>query len=195
MLSALPARRVRSVVVVDHGSRDHTSQVARDRGAVVLRESGGYGAACRRAIVHLETLPRAPDAVAFVDPAGRADPAALPALLEPLEAGMELALAVAGPGAAPDRLAVGLIGVLYRHQFAGVDAFRAIRFPALVALGLSDRGTGWNVEMQVKALRLGLKIAEVPVAARADAGDRRARGRLATTGRSLFQILRHATAR
>jgi hypothetical protein len=92
-----------------------------------------------------------------------------------------------------DRLALGLIGLLYRHQFADLGRFRAIRFPALVALGVSDRGEGWNTEMQVKALRFGLRILEVPVSA-----PRVSRGggdSLVDTGRKVFQILRHATAR
>jgi hypothetical protein len=75
-----------------------------------------------------------------------------------------------------------------------------VRFPALVALGLSDRGEAWNVEMQVKAVRLGLRIAEVAVAPRVIQmlpGSRAAelRQTVSSTGRRLLQILRHATAR
>lgn len=201
VLGALPWRRLRSVVVVDSASRDATGQVARDAGAVVLRESRpGYGAACLRALHHLESLPRRPDVVAFVDPRGTADPRELPALLAPIGSeGAELALAVPAQKRRPlsARIATGAIGLLYRHDFAGVDACRAVRYPALVALGLSDRGSGWNVEMQVKALRLGLRIVEVEVAARAgqralEASPRQALG---STGRALFRILRHTTAR
>ena len=77
---------------------------------------------------------------------------------------------------------------------------RAVRFPALVALGMSDRGAGWDVEMSVRALKLGLSIAEVPVGtmssgAPRDALAHRAAGAAAAGGRSLFHILRHATMR
>jgi len=208
-LAALPPRELRSVVVVDGGSIDATPLVARDSGAVLLHERGpGRGAACLRAIAHLESLPRPPDAVVFMTGDGSVDPADLPALLAPIRAGgAELVVGVprAGDGAAgaagpADRVALGLIGLLYRQKFGGLGAFRALRFPALVALGLGDRGEGWNVEMQVKAVRLGLRIAEVPVSGRAPLlppGSRSVelRQTVSSTGRRLFQILRHATAR
>ncbi len=205
ILAALPARELRSVVVVDNGSTDATSLVARDAGAVLLHEPAhGYGAACRRAISHLESLPRPPDVVVFMSSDGGDDPADIARLLEPIRGGgAELVLVdrrdAGGEGrpGAGDRLALGLIGLLYRHQFADLGRFRAIRFPALVALGVSDRGEGWNTEMQVKALRFGLRIAEVAASPRhrpARAGEG-VRASLSSTGRKVFQILRHATAR
>jgi glycosyltransferase involved in cell wall biosynthesis len=208
-LASLPARELRCVVVVDAGSTDATPLVARDAGAVLLHErAAGYGAACRRAITHLESLPRRPDAVVFMPGDGSIDPADLPALLAPIRSGgAELVVGVPprpdggrGGVAAADRVALGLIGLLYRQKFGGLGAFRAVRFPALVALGLSDRGEAWNVEMQVKAVRLGLRIAEVAVAPRVIQmlpGSRAAelRQTVSSTGRRLLQILRHATAR
>jgi len=193
-------------VVVDSASTDATPLVARDAGAVLLHDpSPGYGAACRRAIGHLESLPRPPDVVVFLSSDGGDDPADIGRLVEPMRAGgAELVLvdrrpadgaSKAGAGAG-DRLALGLIGLLYRHQFADLGRFRAIRFPALVALGLSDRGEAWNVEMQVKALRLGLRIAEVAVERRSRPSRAESvRASLSSTGRKVFQILRHATAR
>ncbi|HTM23137.1 MAG TPA: glycosyltransferase family 2 protein [Kofleriaceae bacterium] len=209
VLAALPARRLRSVVVVDHGSTDATAEVARDAGAVVLREPNpGYGTACRRAITHLESLPRPPDVVVFLAADGSADPADIGALLEPVRAeGAELVIGVrqragkSAPGRHA-RVAIGLINAIYGHRFDDLGPYRAIRFPALVALGLTDRGSGWGVEMLVKAVRMGLHIAEVPVAARAPhEPDRRRPGvgeaivSVGTTGRVLFHILRNATAR
>lgn len=88
---------------------------------------------------------------------------------------------------------LGLIGVLYGHNFTELSGFRAIRYPALVALGMSAEGEGWDVEMMVKAVRLGLHIAEVPIARMAEASETPKRGK--GTGRKLMRILRHATAR
>ncbi|MBK7196700.1 MAG: glycosyltransferase [Myxococcales bacterium] len=52
-------RELRSLIVVDRGSTDGTAGVARDLGAVVLREAGGgYGAACLRALAHFAEQPR-----------------------------------------------------------------------------------------------------------------------------------------
>jgi len=202
VLSRLPMRQLRSVVVVDSASRDATSAIARDAGALVLRESrGGIGAACLHAIAHLSSLPEPPGVVVFVPADGRADPADLPLLLAPIADGSaELAIGVRDRGAPlGERVVVGLIRAVYRHQFHDLGPMRAVRFPALIALGMSDRGSGWDVEMSVRALKLGLAIAEVPVAgkelARGRLGPHRAVFAAAAGGRSLFHILRHATMR
>jgi len=200
VLARLPRRRLRSVVVVDGASRDATSAIARDAGALVLREAKrGYGAACLRAISHLTALPEPPQAVAFVPGDGRADPAELPGLIDPLDEGSaELAIGVRGHGPPiGERVVMGLIRAVYRHRFHDLGPMRAIRFAALVALGMSDRGGGWDVEMQVRALKLGIAIAEVPVSGGpAASGAPRSGTRAAIAGgRSLFHVLRHATMR
>jgi len=203
VLARLPVRQLRSVVVVDGASRDATSAVARDAGALVLREPrGGYGAACLHAIAHLAALPEPPDVVGFVPADGQADAADLPQVLAPIADGSaELAIGVRDrERGAPigERVVVGLIRAVYRHQFHDLGAMRAIRFPALIALGMSDRAGGWDVEMSVRALKLGLTIAEVPVGVGARAPGRtpqRAAGAAVAGGRSLFHILRHATMR
>lgn len=194
VLAAIPPRRVRTVMVVDNGSTDATSQVARDAGVVVTRASrGGYGAACQSAIAHLEKLPQPPDIVVFVPGDGTADPAGLPELLRPIEEdAAELVVGVAARGGV-DRAVARLIGTVYRHPVRAVgaaSAMRAIRMPALVALGMRDRGGGWDVEMIVRALKIGLVVVEIPIEARGERGTA-----LADRGRSLFHILRHATMR
>ena len=191
LLRDLPHRAIRSVVVIDRASRDRTAEVARDAGALVLREgSGGYGAACQRAQAHFSALPRVPDAVVFVPGDRPAVAAAVPDLLAPIAArGMELVLGVAPRRhRVAEKLAVGLIDTVYRHRWSGVGPVRAIKFPALVALGMRDRGDGWDVEMLVRAVKLGLSCDEIPLPdeARADAK---------VGGRALFHILRHATMR
>lgn len=195
------------MVVIDRASSDATSQVARDRGAVVLRQdSAGYGAGCRRAIAHLQMLPRPPDAVALMPATGEADPGDLAALIQPIaEKRADFVIGTRSgkrPRGARTRVAIGLIGALYRHRFDDLGPFRVIRFPALVALGMSDRGAGFDVEMQVKALRYGLRIAEVPLEGSGAAPGRESPPGVRTafceaekTSRVLFHILRHTTAR
>ena len=41
--------------------------------------------------------------------------------------------------------------------------FRAIRFESLKSLKMTDKDFGWNVEMQIKAIKNGIRIKEVPV--------------------------------
>jgi glycosyltransferase involved in cell wall biosynthesis len=203
-LAALPLRRLRSVVVVDNGSTDGSAQVARDAGAVVLRESRvGIGAACLRAVAHLEVLPRPPDAVVFVPADGSVRADELPLLLAPLTAdNAELVIGVRRDlkqSPVRTQVAIRMISAIYGHRFADLGPFRAVRFPALVAMGMSDRGAGWNVEMQLKSIRLGLHVVEVPVSYRAPmrrpTRTKQVAESVDKTGRVLFQILRNATVR
>src|SRR5262249_9782885 len=111
--------------------------------------------------------------------------------------GAELAVGVGGGGSVPDRAVAKLIGAVYRQRIRGVghaSALRAIRYPALVALGMRDKGGGWDVEMLGRALKLGLDDAVRPATA-ASAPRRSLAAGAAAKGRSLFHILRHATLR
>ena len=192
LLRDLPHRALRSVVVIDRGSTDRTAEIARDHGALVLREShGGYGAACLRAQAHFSSLPRVPDVLVFIPADRPAAASALPAMIGPiLERGVELVLG-AEPGRRHlgDKLVTSLIDTVYRHRWSGVGPVRAMRFPALIALGMSDRGAGWDVEMLVRAVKLGLTCDEVVLPAPSDASSRN------SLGRALLHILRHSTMR
>lgn len=191
LIRDLPARAIRSVIVVDRGSSDRTVEIARDSGAVVLREpAGGYGAACLRAQAHLAALPRLPDVVVFIPGDRPAGAAALPALIEPIaERSIELVLGVEqGQRHLRERLVTRAIETVYRHRWSGVGPVRAMKYPALIALGMSDRSSGWDVEMLVRAVKLGLSCDEVVLA-----DDDRKRARVSS--RALLHILRHATMR
>ena len=195
LLRDLPHRALRSVVVVDRASTDRTAEIARDAGALVLREpSGGYGAACLRAQAHFSALPRVPDLVVFVPGDRPAAAPAIPELIAPLdERGVELVLG-SEPGRRQlgEKLVTGLIDTVYRHRWSGVGPVRAMRFPALIALGMSDRGDGWDVEMLVRAVKLGLQCDEVELPGER-AGARRKPAK--ALGRALLHILRHSTMR
>ena len=191
LLAALPMRAIRTVVVVDRASKDRSAELARDAGALVLREpSGGYGAACLRAQAHFSSLPRGPDVIAFIPGDRPAAAAALPLLIAPLaERAVELVLgAEDGRRDMGEKVVTGLIDAVYRHRWSGVGSVRALRFPALIALGMSDRGDGWDVEMLVRAVKLGLSCDEIAVPVDADRPKK-------SLGRALLHILRHATMR
>jgi glycosyltransferase involved in cell wall biosynthesis len=190
LLRDLPHRSIRSVVVVDRASNDRTAEIARDLGALVLREpGGGYGAACLRAQAHFSTLPRVPDIVVFIPADRPAAAASTMAIIAPiLERGVELVLGNdRGRRRVSEKVVLGLIDTVYRHRWSGVGPVRALRFPALVALGMRDRGDGWDVEMLVRAVKLGLTCDEVALP------DDAHRPRVGS--RALLHILRHATLR
>jgi hypothetical protein len=60
-------------------------------------------------------------------------------------------------------LAGRLMGALYGVRYTDMCALRAISRPALLRLDMREMTYGWNIEMQMKAARAGLRIAEYPV--------------------------------
>lgn len=191
-------REVRSMVVVDRDSTDGTAGVARDLGAVVLRApGGGYGAACLRALAHFGELPEPPDVIAFAPGDARLGADDLARLLEPIVAGdAELTIGAGTGRRVRDRVLSRVIDTIYGHRFSRPGPVRAIRYPALVALGMSDKGAGWDVEMLVRALRLGVGIVEVDLGGGVGTDGRDSvRDACAAGTRSLFHIVRHATVR
>lgn len=166
------------VVVVDNGSRDRTALVAQDAGATVVHEPArGYGSACLAGIRALATRPGGPpEVVVFVDGDGSNDPREVPALLEAIAQGAELVIGSrvkrSEPGALtiPQRfgnqLATTLMRVMHGIRYTDLGPFRAITWAGLTRIGMEDRNYGWTVEMQLKAAKHGLKVAEIDVANR-----------------------------
>lgn len=191
LLRDLPHRQIRSVVVVDRASTDRTAEIARDSGALVLREpTGGYGAALLRAQAHFSSLPRVPDVVVFLPGDRPAAAGVIPSLVAPIaDRGVELVLGI-DPGRRPvgEKMVTRVIETVYRHRWSGVGPVRAIRFPALIALGMSDRSNGWDVEMLVRAVKIGLTCDEVTLPVDSHKQTR-------VGGRALLHLLRHATMR
>ena len=52
---------------------------------------------------------------------------------------------------------------LYGVTYTDMCAFRAIRRDALLRLGMREMTYGWNLEMQMRAARAGLRVLEMPV--------------------------------
>ena len=187
VLADLRATSVRRVVVVDNGSRDATVAVARAGGAEVVAEAHrGYGAACLTGIAACRAhAPRA-DILVFLDADGSDDARELERLVAPIAEGR--ADFVIGsrvlPGAHVERgalspqaragnlVATSLIRALYGARHSDLGPFRAIRFDALDRLEMRDRDWGWTAEMQVKAIRRGLRLVEVPASWRRRRGGR-----------------------
>jgi glycosyltransferase involved in cell wall biosynthesis len=201
VLAAMPCDWVDKVIVVDGGSRDRTVAVARALGATVLVErASGYGRACATGAAAAAAA--GAEILVFLDGDGSDRPEAIPSLVQPILAdqhdfvigsrtrgvrergsmGLHQALAGRAIGAA--------IGLVYGVSYSDMCAFRAIRTTTLESLGMREMTYGWNLEMQMRAARAGLRILELPVPhGRRLAGRSKVAGSLHGTLRAGFRIL------
>lgn len=177
-------RVIDEIVVIDNGSTDATADLASAAGARVVRQpERGYGAAC---LAGLAAAPHAASIV-FIDGDASVDLNDLGRLLLPLIDGADLVIGARGrparaamgwPQRVGNLLASGLIRLLWRTPVSDLGPFRAVRASALARIGMSDRRFGWTVEMQVRAIQLGLRMVEVPVRLRPRVGRSKISGTL-----------------
>lgn len=199
VLADLPRPLVAEVIVVDNGSRDATADAARAGGArVVVEPRRGYGAAC---LAGIAALPSDCTIVLFLDADYSDHPDEAPRVLAPILDGRadlvigSRMLGAAEPGALlpqarfGNRLACFLMRLLFGHRYTDLGPFRAIRRDALERIGMVDADFGWTVEMQLKALRHRLRVAEVPVSYRRRKGVSKITGTVSGTVRAGAKIL------
>lgn len=200
VIGDIPKGLVDEIVVVNNASTDETERNAREAGATVLREEQkGYGFACLRGIEYAKT--RRPDIVVFLDGDYSDYPDEMPSLVDPIlndEADFVVGSRMVGerePGAMLPQaifgnwLATTLIRSIWGAEFTDLGPFRAIRFDALLDLGMQDQTYGWTVEMQIKAARAGLRIKEVPVSYRKRVGVSKITGTVSGTVKASYKIL------
>ncbi len=201
VLAAIPRPTVRRVVVADNNSRDGTARVAREGGAVVVPATvQGYGSACLAGLDHLRANDP-PEVVVFLDADYSDHPEELPQVVAPIldgDADLVIGSRVLGrrergamlPQArAGNLVACTLIRLLYRHRYTDLGPFRAVRWRSLERLGMRDPDFGWTAEMQVKALRHGLRVVEVPVSYRRRVGVSKITGTVRGTVLAGYKIL------
>ncbi|GFM17680.1 dolichyl-phosphate sugar synthase [Mycobacterium sp. PO1] len=156
-------------LVVDNNSTDGTAEVARSHGAEVVAERRpGYGAAVHAGVVAATT-----PIVAVLDADGSLDPRELPALVDDVEDGADMAIGRrrAVPGLKwPWHARLGTAAVCWRlrtrHGLAVHDIapMRVSRRDALLALGVTDRRSGYPLELLVRAAQAGWTVTERDVA-------------------------------
>jgi glycosyltransferase involved in cell wall biosynthesis len=173
VLDEVPRAAVDQIVVVVSSPTDTTAAVAVGRGArVLIQDQPGYGAACWAGTQ--TALADAAQVVVFLDGDYADPPAELARILAPLQAGRaDLVLGCRDlrryPGALPPHarlgnwLVLGVLRVLLGARLGDLPSYKAIRADALANLGMCEMTYGWTVEMLVKAVRAGLRIAEVRI--------------------------------
>jgi glycosyltransferase involved in cell wall biosynthesis len=166
--------------VVDNGSRDRTKDVALEAGAVVMDEPvPGYGRACWKAC---QNYPEKIEWILFCDADGSDRLDELDSFLYAARKGdfvlgdrrhakegrshMTMAQNL-GNG-----LATSLIRIGWGYRYYDLGPLRLIRRRLFEKIQMEDRGFGWTIEMQVRAVELKARIIELPVGYQARKGGR-----------------------
>jgi len=204
VLNDIPRDHVEEIIVVNNNSKDATAEKAAAYGATVLDENEqGYGAACLKGLAYVRS--KQPDPVktiiAFLDGDYSDYPEQMYRVIKPIVEGQadmvigSRRLGKAEKGSLTPQqifgnwLATYMIRVMYHFKYTDLGPFRAIRWDALETIGMVDRNYGWTVEMQVKALKKGLNVSEVPVDYKQRIGTSKVSGTLKGTLMAGYKII------
>src|SRR6185436_17181197 len=156
-------------LVIDNNSTDGTAEVARRHGAeVVAEQRPGYGSAVHAGVVAART-----PIVAVIDADGSLDARELPALVDELDRGADMAI---GRRRAVDGLRwpwharLGTAAVCWRLRTRyglpvhDIAPMRVAHREALLTLGVTDRRSGYPLELLVRAAQAGWRVVERDVA-------------------------------
>ena len=181
-------------IVVDNGSSDGSPDIAQRLGATVVTEPRrGFGAAC-----HAGLQAATADVVCFCDCDATLDPHQLPVVAGPVEAGT--ADLVLGRRRPVTRKAWPLHARIANRALArritkraqvpvhDLGPMRATQRQALLTLGLTDRRSGYPLEMVLRAADAGWHIREVEVDYLPRAGRSKVTGTLSGTLQAIHDM-------
>ncbi|MFC1932890.1 glycosyltransferase family 2 protein [Chloroflexota bacterium] len=162
------------VIVLDDGSTDDTSEIARLAGATVIKhnENKGYGAAVQSLLT--EVKKREPDVAVLLDADFQHNPQEIPNLIKPISEGFDLVI-----GSREERSGIPRyrrIGLRVISYFSGIlsgkklsdseSGFRVFSKKAIALLELRENGMAVSAETIANAAEKGLKIIERPISIR-----------------------------
>ena len=198
VIKSLPQKKIKEIIVVNNGSSDKTASIAKQYGARVVNEiCRGYGAACLKGISKVND----PEIVVFVDGDFSDYPEEIEILVKPIVEnradfvlGSRMIFSESRAALLPQArygnlLAVFLIRLFFRYKFTDLGPFRAIRYQSLKEISMTDKNFGWTVEMQIKAVKHGLKIMEIPVHYRKRIGVSKITGTISGTFKAGIKII------
>jgi glycosyltransferase involved in cell wall biosynthesis len=166
------------VAVGVNGSVDRTAQIAREAGTLVGETAArGYGHGCLAAIRALEAERAPVDAFIFMAADGANDSRDIAALVAAharadMVLGCRTRTAANWSGmnvhyVAANRIFGAWCGLLTGRFFDDLGPLRLIGRELFFAMDLCEWTYGWTIEAQIRAVRLGRRIEEVPVRERA----------------------------
>jgi glycosyltransferase involved in cell wall biosynthesis len=171
----IPRAGIDEIFAVDGGSRDGTAEFLRERGVpVVGQPRRGRGVAFRVAAEHARA-----DALVFFSPDGNEDPADIPRLFAELEKGPDMVIAsrmMAGAFNEEDvswwrprkwvnqafGLAANLLWNRGPYVTDTINGFRALRRETFQTLDCDADGFVIEYQISIRAMKRGLKVAELP---------------------------------
>ena len=172
---ARSSKYVDTAVVIDDGSTDNTSEVAKGAGAEVIRHerSRGAGAATKSAFQAAKT--NNADILVTLDGDGQHDPNEIPLLLAPILSS-EADLVIGSRFLQADlikapkyrKFGIDVITWLYnlgskKKVSDSQSCFRAYSRKLLEAVTITEDGFSFSVEVLIQARRKDLVITEVPI--------------------------------
>ena len=175
LFDKIPFNEVDESFVVDGGSTDGTVEFFRERGVrVVSQKSRGRGEAFR--IAERES---SGDHLIFFSPDGNEDPGDIPGLLKLLDEGYDMAIASRFLPLARNEeddlrfpwrawanraftFAANTIWNKNKYITDTINGYRAIKKEAFRRLKADAPGFAIEFQMSIRAMKLGLKIAETP---------------------------------
>ena len=198
VIKSLPQNKIKEIIVVNNGSTDKTAYIAKKYGARVVDEAyRGYGAACLKGSSEVND----PEIFVFIDADFSDFPEEIESLVKPIIENRadfvlgsrmifpESRIALLPQARYGNILAVSLMRLFFNYRFTDLGPFRAIRFKSLKEISMTDKNFGWTVEMQIKAVKHGLRILEIPVHYRERIGVSKITGTISGTFKAGIKII------
>lgn len=193
---------VSEIIVVNNNSTDNTAGAALRAGATVVEEiRPGYGHACLKGIEYATRINPMPDIIVFIDGDHSDYPEEMGLLINKITqddcdlviGSRSLGKIEKGSMTIPQLfgnwLATRLLRLFYGVKYTDLGPFRAARFSSLLRMNMQDTTYGWTVEMQLKAAKLKMKVAEVPVRYRKRIGFSKISGTVKGTVLAGYKII------
>ena len=164
------------VFVIDNGSTDRSVAIVKNTTAILIQESRrGYGNAIMTGI--LEAKRKNKTIAIILDADLSDDPSDIPLLVDPILQGKKDFVLSCRTRKEDQKnlephqrlgnhLAVWLMKQAVGYQYRDMGPFRAFDIQKILSLHLEDENFGWNIEMQIKAVKAELRIQEIELSYR-----------------------------